>query len=89
MLATERPSTAVVTDPIKAAVPSRLTFATASLTDSLVILDQSGAETLLGMGDGLYLPKGTLKALRAQGATVSDDEIRAVVEFVRRQVQPG
>ena len=88
VIATQRPSVDVVTGLIKANVPSRLSFKTSSLADSRVILDQPGAEKLLGKGDGLFLPMGASKAARMQGAFVTDAEIHSIVAHCKTQLQP-
>ena len=85
IIATQRPTTNVITGLIKANMPARLSFKVSQKNDSRVILDQNGADTLLGMGDSLFIPPGTSDALRIHGAFVSDDEVRGIVEYLHEQ----
>jgi S-DNA-T family DNA segregation ATPase FtsK/SpoIIIE len=88
VIATQRPSVDVITGLIKANIPSRISFAVATQVDSRVILDMSGAEKLLGKGDMLYHPIGSMKPFRLQGAFVSDNEVEKITEFIKKQAQP-
>ncbi|MEJ2481095.1 MAG: DNA translocase FtsK, partial [Acidihalobacter sp.] len=88
ILATQRPSVDVITGLIKANIPARIAFQVSSRVDSRTILDQSGAEQLLGQGDMLYLPPGTAHPTRVHGAFVSDNEVHEVVEFLKRDSEP-
>jgi DNA segregation ATPase FtsK/SpoIIIE, S-DNA-T family len=89
ILATQTPRADVITGVIKANIPSRIAFQVASKIDSRVILDENGADRLLGQGDMLYLPPSTSRLIRAQGVLVTDDEIRELVDFVSKQAAPG
>jgi S-DNA-T family DNA segregation ATPase FtsK/SpoIIIE len=89
IVATQTPRADVVTGIIKANIPSRIAFQVASGLDSRVILDQKGAEKLLGQGDMMYLPPGSSELLRAQGVLVTDEEIHRVVDFVASQAEPS
>src|SRR5438477_4662334 len=89
IVATQTPRADVITGVIKANIPSRIAFQVASKIDSRVILDENGADRLLGQGDMLYLPPSTSRLIRAQGVLVTDDEIRELVDFVSKQAAPG
>jgi DNA segregation ATPase FtsK/SpoIIIE, S-DNA-T family len=89
ILATQRPSVDVITGLIKANIPTRLSFQVSSKIDSRTILDQMGAEALLGMGDMLYMPSGTGLPIRVHGAFVSDDEVHRVVHYLKQQGEPN
>ena len=89
VVATQTPRADVITGVIKANIPSRIAFQVASKIDSRVILDENGADRLLGQGDMLYLPPSTSRLIRAQGVLVTDDEIRHLVHFVSKQAPPG
>src|SRR5258708_8451700 len=89
IVATQTPRADVITGVIKANIPSRIAFQVASKIDSRVILDENGADRLLGQGDMLYLPPSTSRLIRAQGVLVTDDEIRELVDFVCGQGSPG
>jgi S-DNA-T family DNA segregation ATPase FtsK/SpoIIIE len=89
VLATQRPSVDVLTGLIKANFPARMAFQVSSKTDSRTILDANGAEALLGQGDMLYLASGTGRLARLHGSYVSDDDVRAVVDFVKKQAMPA
>jgi len=88
VLATQRPSTDVITGLIKANIPSRIAFAVAQKVDSRIILDAMGADKLLGQGDMLFLPPGTSKLVRAQGTFVSDEELKSTIAFLAEQTEP-
>jgi S-DNA-T family DNA segregation ATPase FtsK/SpoIIIE len=89
IVATQTPRADVITGVIKANIPSRIAFQVASKIDSRVILDENGADRLLGQGDMLYLPPGTSRLIRAQGVLVTDHEIQRLVEFVSAQSPPA
>src|ERR1700740_1969693 len=89
IVATQTPRADVITGVIKANIPCRIAFQVASKIDSRVILDENGADRLLGQGDMLYLPPSASRLIRAQGALVTDEEIRRLVEFVTAQGRPA
>jgi S-DNA-T family DNA segregation ATPase FtsK/SpoIIIE len=88
IVATQRPSVDVITGIIKSNIPSRISFAVASQTDSRTILDKAGAEKLLGHGDMLYLPQGESVPIRLQGCYVTDNEVRKITTFVKDEATP-
>lgn len=88
IVATQRPSTDVITGLIKSNIPSRISFAVSSSIDSRTILDQTGAEKLLGHGDMLYLPQGESGPIRVQGCFVTDDEIKRITDYCKKQAGP-
>ena len=89
IVATQRPSVDVITGVIKANIPARIAFQVAARVDSRTILDAMGADKLLGKGDMLYLPPGSAKLTRAQGALITDQEIQSIVEFIAKQAKPS
>jgi S-DNA-T family DNA segregation ATPase FtsK/SpoIIIE len=89
IVATQRPSVDVITGVIKANIPARIAFQVAAKVDSRTILDAMGADKLLGKGDMLYLPPGSAKLIRAQGALITDQEINSIVEFIAKQAKPS
>ncbi len=89
IIATQRPSVDVITGLIKANFPTRISFQVSSKIDSRTIIDQQGAEQLLGAGDMLFIPPGTSKLSRIHGAYVSDKEISRIVDFIKMQAQPA
>ena len=89
IVATQRPSVDVITGVIKANIPARIAFQVAAKVDSRTILDAMGADKLLGKGDMLYLPPGSAKLIRAQGALITDPEIQQIVDFIARQAKPS
>jgi S-DNA-T family DNA segregation ATPase FtsK/SpoIIIE len=89
IVATQRPSVDVITGVIKANIPARIAFQVAAKVDSRTILDAMGADKLLGKGDMLYLPPGSAKLIRAQGALITDQEITDIVEVINRQGKPA
>ena len=88
IVATQRPSTDVITGLIKSNIPSRISFAVSSSIDSRTILDQTGAEKLLGYGDMLYMPQGESAPIRIQGCFVTDEEIKKITDYVKKQAKP-